>query len=259
MNRPVPGAALLLLACAIPACAAELCPDRSGACRNDPFCSGSAPARFERPCVVRRGCAGRRKLEIPPCSESIAAVPIQRFLEKPEAFPLPVIVAGRLEVHAWCTWRPLYLHVPPSPGWCGPECQGVMALVAALDEGDPERRRTRIEMIRDSFLLEPRYGAPDEMRSARGVALIRPSDRGEGRVRCEGDYTGICCEYPLDGREVRATFRRRLDPPPAQPYGEGFYFTDYDGLVAEDLCATAGPYPTPSAAPQPRPAPPVSN
>jgi hypothetical protein len=166
--------------------------------------------------------------------DSVASVPVQRFLEKPEAFPLPVVVTGRFGVRALCRWKDEY-HDPPMPGSCGPFCEAVMALVPAIDERDPARRRTRIEMIRHPVGFEFRDQTADER--TKGVALILPPGIAGGRVECSGDDTGICCPYPVDGRDIRVTFTRRLDPPPRQPAGEGFYFVDYDGLMLENICS----------------------
>jgi hypothetical protein len=74
---------------------------------------------------------------------------------------------------------------------------------------------------------------------AEGVALVRADGVPVG---CAGDSTAICCEYPIDGRDVRATFARRRERPLDLPSGLLlFRQLDYDGLVLERICAVETP------------------
>jgi len=74
---------------------------------------------------------------------------------------------------------------------------------------------------------------------AEGVALVRADGVPVG---CVGDSTAICCEYPIDGRDVRATFASRRERPLDLPSGLLlFRQVDYDRLVLERICVVETP------------------
>jgi hypothetical protein len=210
-------------------------------CQRDPRCSGNGAWTPDERCVVRRGCPSwsRRRLELPVCAASETAVRVETFVERPEAFALPVTLSGRLEVRPACDHNQQLFEQP-----CGPGCYGFMAVVASFDERDRARRKARAEMARrppysevvDRMVAEGRR--PGSAR-AEGVALVRADGVPVG---CAGDSTAICCEYPIDGRDVRATFARRRERPLDLPSGLLlFRQLDYDGLVLERICAVETP------------------
>jgi hypothetical protein len=238
-------------ACALSACALSACanaPDprtvELDACQRDPLCSGKDAWTPDERCVVRRGCPrwSARRLELPLCASSEAAVRVEKFVESPEAFALPVTLSGRLEVRPACDHNQSLYEQP-----CGPGCYGFMAMVASFDERDRGRRKARAEMSRrprysevvDRMVAEGRRPTAAALARAEGVALVRADG---GPVGCVGDSTAICCEVPLDGRDVRATFARRLERPLDLPSGLLlFRQVDYDKLVLERICAVETP------------------
>jgi hypothetical protein len=162
---------------------------------------------------------------------------VEKFLERPEAFALPVTLSGRLEVRPACDHNQQLFEHP-----CGSNCYGFFALVASLDERDRDRRRTRAEMSRDPLYTEVVNRLVAERRPPRGGEARPPAGvdllGAEGKpVGCMGDETAICCEYPIDGRDVRATFTR-LEHPLDFPSGLLlFRQVDYDKLALERICA----------------------
>jgi hypothetical protein len=237
--RPLIGACACAIGCALLACADMPGPRRVelDACQRDPLCSRGDTWTPDERCVVREGCALKRPgRDLPPCASSENAVRVEKFVERPDAFQLPVTLWGRLEVRPACEHNQPLFEQP-----CGMNCYGFMALVASLDERDLDRRRTRVEMLRDPLHSEvvdrmvaegrPPRGAK---RPPEGVALVGAQGVPVG---CVGDNTAICCEYPIDGRDVRATFTHRLERQVELPSGLlRFREIDYDRLVLERIC-----------------------
>jgi hypothetical protein len=139
------------------------------------------------------------------CKQPTNAVSVAQFLEAPDKFSLPVTVAGVLAVRdPHCFEGSLAMEL--SPGHCGGGCVAPLALIPEASASFPT--------------------------PARGIALQRdPKDSLSYAAVCHGDLSALCCDLPIDGKIVAASFRPRQDLMGAATEGR-----DYQGLVVTDIC-----------------------